>query len=345
MFRKSLIARGGMAIDLGTANVLVYMQDQGIVVREPCVVAVQNIKGEREIVAVGEEAKRMIGRTPGNIRAVRPLHDGVIADVEVTEVMLKYFVRKAIGPRSMFRVKPNVVICVPCGVTQVERRAVEEAILQAGAFDALIVEEPLAAAIGADMPVDEPTGVMIVDIGGGTTEVAIISLGGIVASQSIRLGGNRLDQAIMSYIRKTYNVSIGEYTAEELKIGLGSVYPMQNESRATIRGIDVEKHLPTTLEISSEDIYRALREPVRGIIDAIKQTLEDAPPELSSDIMVRGITLTGGGAQLLGLDALIHSETGIPAHVCKDPLDAVVLGAGKIVDDPRTMRLIDAAKR
>ena len=344
MFRKSLIQRGGMAIDLGTANVLVYLADEGIVVREPCVVAVQTVKGIREVVAVGEEAKRMFGRTSGNIKAIRPLHDGVIADCEVTEVMLKYFVRKAIGDRSLFRIKPNVVICVPCGVTQVERRAVEEAILQAGAHDAIIVEEPLAAAIGAGLPVEEPTGVMVVDIGGGTTEVAIISLGGIVSSRSVRMGGNRLDMAIVNYIRRVYNVSIGEYTAEELKMGLGCVYPMQNESRATVRGMDIERHLPTTVEVSSQDIYEALREPVMAIIDAIHQTLEDTPPELSADIMIRGITLTGGGAQLLGLDALIHSETGIPAHVAKNPLDAVVLGAGKIVEDERTMRLIDAAR-
>nr|WP_243108460.1 rod shape-determining protein [Maliibacterium massiliense] len=341
MFKRSFLARGGMAIDLGTANILVYMRDRGIVLREPSVVAVQAEKGERRVVAVGEEAKRMIGRTPGSITAIRPLQDGVIADCEVTEVMLKYLVKKARGKTHLFSTKPNVVICVPCGVTPVERRAVEDAILQAGAHDAMIVEEPLAAAIGAKLPILEPTGTMVVDIGGGTTEVAIVSLGAIVIGKSIRVGGNRLDSAITTFIRKEFNMAIGEQTAEELKIGLGSVYPMQNEAHATIRGIDMESHLPATLQVSSRDIYEALREPAEAIVDVVHQTLEEAPPELSADIMARGITLAGGGALLLGIDALLHSETGIPIHIAENPLDCVVMGAGAIVDDPDLMRAVE----
>ena len=323
-----------MAIDLGTANVLVYLADEGIVVREPCVVAVQTVKGVREVVAVGEEAKRMIGRTPGNIKAIRPLHDGVIADCEVTEVMLKYFVRKALGNRSIFKIKPNVVICVPCGVTQVERRAVEEAILQAGAYDAIIVEEPLAAASGAGLKIGDASGSMIVDLGGGTTEVAVIALGGIVLSSSLRVGGDELDSSIITYIKQKYNVLIGEMTAEALKRKIGAAVPDYDGGVMEVRGRNLTNGLPAILNISSRDMYDAMYPQLVSIVDSVRATLEKTPPELAADIFDSGIALTGVGALMHGMDSLLTQVTGIRTMTMKNPLDAVAIGIGKMMDTP-----------
>ena len=317
-----------MGIDLGTANTLVYIKGKGIVAREPSVVAIQtNIK---EVLAVGEEAKKMIGRTPGNIVAIRPLKDGVIADFDVTKSMLKYFIRKATKRRTFLQ--PRVVVCVPSGVTEVEKRAVEEAAIHAGARDAYLIEEPMAAAIGAGLPVQEPTGSMIVDIGGGTTEVAIISLGGIVTSKSIRVGGDELDESIVNFIKKEYSLMIGERTAEEVKITIGSAEGNTEITAMDIRGRDMITGLPKTINVSSKEIYDAMKEPIHNIIEAIKSTLEKTPPELASDVMELGIMLTGGGALLEGLDRLIGEETGMPVHIAEEPLDCVAIGTGKALD-------------
>ncbi len=317
-----------MGIDLGTANTLVFIKGKGIVIREPSVVAIQT--NTKEVLAVGEDAKKMIGRTPGNIVAIRPLKDGVIADFDVTQNMLKYFIKKAMQTKSLFQ--PRVVICVPSGVTEVEKRAVEEAAVHAGAREAFLIEEPMAAAIGAGLPVQEPTGSMVVDIGGGTTEVAIISLGGIVTSKSIRVGGDELDDSIVTYIKKEYSLMIGERTAEEIKINIGSADYESEERFMDIRGRDLISGLPKTLEVSSKEIYEALNEPVTNILDAIKSTLEKTPPELASDVMELGIMLTGGGALLEGLDRLIARETGMPVHIAENPLDCVAIGTGKALD-------------
>lgn len=322
-----------IGIDLGTANTLVYVKGKGIIIREPSVVAIET--KTNEVLAVGEEAKRMIGRTPGNIVAVRPMKDGVIADFDITQNMLKYFIRKVYQRRSLTR--PRVVVCVPSGVTEVEKRAVEEAAVQAGAREAHLIEEPMAAAIGAGLPVGEPTGSMVVDIGGGTTEVAIISLGGIVTSKSIRIGGDELDESIVHYIKKEYNLLIGERTAEEIKIKIGSAYPKEKDEAMNIRGRDLVTGLPKTLTITSTEILEAMSEPVSNIIDAIKYTLEKTPPELASDIMEMGIMLTGGGALLDGLDRLVKEETGMPVHVAENPLDCVVLGTGKSIEEMDTL--------
>ncbi len=325
-----------MGIDLGTANTLVYVNGRGIVLREPSVVAIQN--DTKTVLAVGEEAKKMIGRTPGNIVAIRPMKDGVIADFDVTQSMLKYFIRKAYGRKSF--IQPRVVVCVPSGVTEVEKRAVEEAAYQAGAREAYLIEEPMAAAIGAGLPVEEPTGSMVVDIGGGTTEVAIISLGGIVTAKSIRVGGDELDESIIHYIKREYNLMIGERTAEEIKINIGSAFPKEQEKNMLIRGRDLVSGLPKTLEISSNEIMEALREPVGQIIEAIKYTLEKTPPELAADIMEIGIMLTGGGALLEGLDALVRKETGMPVRIADEPLDCVVLGTGKAIESIDTLKRV-----
>lgn len=317
-----------MGIDLGTANTLVYIKGKGIVTREPSVVAIQT--NTKEVLAVGEEAKKMIGRTPGHIVAIRPLKDGVIADFDITQNMLKYFIRKANQKKSIFQ--PRVVVCVPSGVTEVEKRAVEEATIHAGARDAYLIEEPMAAAIGAGLPVHEATGSMIVDIGGGTTEVAIISLGGIVTSKSIRIGGDELDESIVYYIKKEYSLMIGERTAEEVKITIGSADGGNKETKMQIRGRDLISGLPKTIEITSSEIHEAMKEPISNIIDAIKFTLEKTPPELASDIMEQGIMLTGGGALLNGIDRLIKSETGMPVHIAEDPLDCVAIGTGKALE-------------
>ncbi|SHH67609.1 rod shape-determining protein [Sporanaerobacter acetigenes] len=317
-----------MGIDLGTANTLVYIKGKGIVTREPSVVAIQT--NTKEVLAVGEEAKKMIGRTPGHIVAIRPLKDGVIADFDITQNMLKYFIRKANQKKSIFQ--PRVVVCVPSGVTEVEKRAVEEATIHAGARDAYLIEEPMAAAIGAGLPVHEATGSMIVDIGGGTAEVAIISLGGIVTSKSIRIGGDELDESIVYYIKKEYSLMIGERTAEEVKITIGSADGGNKETKMQIRGRDLISGLPKTIEVTSSEIHEAMKEPISNIIDAIKFTLEKTPPELASDIMEQGIMLTGGGALLNGIDRLIKSETGMPVHIAEDPLDCVAIGTGKALE-------------
>lgn len=328
MFTKDI------GIDLGTANTLVHVKSKGIVIREPSVVAINNHTGE--VLAVGLEAKSMIGRTPGNITAIRPMKDGVIADFHITQGMLRYFIRKAIG-KSMFA-RPRVVVCVPSGVTEVEKRAVVDATLHAGAKEAYLIEEPMAAAIGAGLPVDEPTGSMVVDIGGGTSEVAVISLGGIVVSRSLRIGGDELDDAIVLYVKKEYNLMIGERTAEDIKIKAGSAYPLEEEVRYRISGRDLVTGLPREIEIKSEEIREALAEPVNSIVDAIKYTLEKTPPELAADVMEQGIMLTGGGALLRGLDQLIHKETGIPVKTAEYPLDCVALGTGRVLEEIETLR-------
>src|SRR5690625_620107 len=297
-----------MGIDLGTANTLVYVKGKDIVTREPSVVAIQT--STNQVLAVGEEAKKMIGRTPGNIVAIRPLKDGVIADFDVTQSMLKHFIRKAYKRRSLFQ--PRVVVCVPSGVTEVEKRAVEEAAIHAGARDAYLIEEPMAAAIGAGLPVHEPTGSLIVDIGGGTTEVAVISLGGIVTSKSIRVGGDEFDESIVNYIKKQYNLMIGERTAEEIKITIGSADVESEIKTMDVRGRDLVSGLPKTIEVTSSEIYEAMEEPIYNIIEAIKSTLEKTPPELAADIMEQGIMLTGGGSLLEGIDRIIVKETGMP---------------------------------
>jgi len=315
-----------LGIDLGTANTLVYIKGKGVVVREPSVVAVRN--DTKEVVQVGEQAKMMIGRTPGNISAIRPMKDGVIADFDTTTAMIKYFIKKAQKSRSMFGNHPNIMICVPSGITAVEKRAVEDAAKQAGARNAETIEEPFAAAIGANLPVWEPTGSMVVDIGGGTTEVAIISLGGIVTSRSVRVAGDSMDEAIIQYIKKAYNLLIGERTAEQLKMEIGSALPMSEPLSMDIRGRDILSGLPKTLTISSHEITEALADTVSAIVDAVKITLEKSPPELSADIMDRGIVLTGGGALLKNLDELLKNETGMPVMVADNALDCVAIGTG-----------------
>lgn len=318
-----------MGIDLGTANTLIYVKGKGILLREPSVVAI-NVD-TKKVLAVGLEAKQMIGRTPGNIVAIRPLKDGVIADFDVTQTMLKKFIEK-ISPRSAFT-SPRIVVCFPSGVTEVEKRAIDEATKQAGAREVLLMEEPMAAAIGANLPVNEPTGSMIVDIGGGTTEVAVISLGGIVTSKSLRVAGDELDQSIISYIKREYNLAIGERTAEAVKIELGSAFPGDSEGNMQIKGRDLVSGLPKIVDITEAEVREALKEPVASIIDAIKTTLEKTPPELAADIMDKGIMLAGGGALLKGLDKLINHETHMPVHIAESPLDCVALGAGKALDN------------
>ncbi|AKN32284.1 rod shape-determining protein MreB [Clostridium carboxidivorans P7] len=317
-----------MGIDLGTANTLIYVKGKGVVLSEPSVVAINS--DVKKVLAVGEEAKQMIGRTPGNIVAIRPLKDGVIADFDVTQTMLRKFIEK-VSPKSAFT-SPRIVICFPSGVTEVEKRAIDEATKQAGAREVLLMEEPMAAAIGAGLPVNEPTGSMIVDIGGGTTEVAVISLGGIVTSKSLRVAGDELDQAIISYIKKEYSLMIGERTAENVKITLGSAFDIGEEETMEIRGRDLISGLPKVVNITESEVRDALSEPVAQIIDSIKTTLEKTPPELASDIMDKGIMLAGGGAMLKGLDQLINKETHMPVHIAESPLDCVALGAGKALD-------------
>ena len=330
---KSLFGFGkmtkDMGIDLGTANTLVYIKGQGIVVREPSVVAIRD--DSKEVLAVGEEVKRMIGRTPGNIVAIRPMKDGVIADFDVTQSMLSYFIQKAAAKKGV--VSPRIAICVPFGVTEVEKRAIEEAARTAGAKDAFLIEEPMAAAIGAGLRIEEPEGNMVVDIGGGTSEIAIISLGGIVTAKSIRLGGDELDEAIVNYVKKEYSLMIGERTAEDVKIRIGSAYKEGEEMEMEIRGRDLISGLPKTMQISSSEVRDALRDPVNSIVDGIKSTLEKTPPELASDIMENGIMLTGGGALLKGLDKLVKEETGMPVKIAENPLDCVAIGTGKSVED------------
>lgn len=319
-----------MGIDLGTANTLVHVKGRGIVLREPSVVAIKRDTGD--VLAVGDEAKKMIGRTPGNIVAIRPMKDGVIADFDVTQAMLKYFIRKAMNTKSF--VRPRVVVGVPSGVTEVEKRAVIDAAQQAGAREAYLIEEPMAAAIGAGLPVEEATGNMVVDIGGGTTEIAVISLGGIVTSRSIRIGGDEMDSSIVQYIKRVYNLMIGERTAEEIKMTIGTaMITTNNDKGMDIRGRDLVTGLPKTLNIKASEIREALNEPVYKIVDAVKETLEKTPPELASDLMDHGIMMTGGGALLTNFDKLISKETGMPVLVAEDSLSCVGEGTGKALND------------
>ena len=321
---------GDLAIDLGTANTLVSVRGKGIGIREPSVVAID--KNDERILAVGIEAKRMLGRTPGNIVAVRPLKDGVIADFDVTEAMLRYFIDKASEKRYPWTPRPRVVVCVPSGVTSVEKRAVFEATIQAGARQAYLIEEPMAAAIGADLPVEEPTGSMVIDIGGGTTEVAVIAMGGIVVSQSIRIAGDEFDQAILTHVRDAYNLAIGERTAEDIKIKVGSAVPLKDELDVEVNGRDVITGLPKTVRIESEEIRRALNKPLDEMAKAVKDALDATPPDLASDLMYYGILLTGGGALLRGLDVRLRDETGVSVNVSPTALDNVVNGCARVLE-------------
>ncbi len=318
-----------LAIDLGTANTLVYLKGKGIVVNEPSVVAIN--KDDDKVLAVGREAKNMLGRTPGGIVAIRPMKDGVIANFEVTEEMLKYFIRKVHNRKRL--VMPRVIIAVPSGITQVEKRAVRDSAQSAGAREVHLIEEPMAAAIGAGLPIEEPSGNMIVDIGGGTTEVAVISLSGIVYSRSVRVGGDEMDEAIVQYIKRKYNLLIGERTAEEIKMTIGSAFPMEKKMTMEVKGRDLVVGIPKILVISDEEVREALLEPVTAILDAIKNALERTPPELSADIVEKGIVLAGGGSLLRGLDVLIREETELPISIAEDPLTCVARGAGKALDN------------
>jgi rod shape-determining protein MreB len=335
MARSNPLALGrDLAIDLGTANTLIYARGQGIVLNEPSVVAIDITDGRP--VAVGIEAKRMMGRTPGRIKTIRPLKDGVIADFEVCEKMLRFFIQKVHASRWS---KPRMVICVPSGITGVEQRAVQDAAEYAGARKPVhIIEEPMAAAIGADMPVHEPSGNMIVDIGGGTTEVAVISLGGIVTAQSVRVAGDELDDAVMQYVKKEFSMAIGDRTAEEIKIHMGSAWPLDEELTADIRGRDLISGLPRTIPMTTEQVREALSEPVSAIVDAVKTTLDRTPPELAADIMEQGIMITGGGALLAGLDRRLSHETGMPINIARDPLFSVVIGSGRALENIDAMR-------
>ena len=320
-----------LAIDLGTANTLVYVKGKGIVTNEPSVVAVRNdAKGGKRILAVGMEAKNMLGRTPGSIVAIRPMKDGVIADFEITEAMLRYFIERAHNRRTM--VKPRIIICVPYGITEVEKRAVRESAESAGAREVYLIEEPMAAAIGAGLPITEPSGNMIIDIGGGTTEVAVISLAGIVYSKSVRVGGDKMDEAIVNYLKRKYNLLIGERTAEQIKIEIGTAYPDEKLQKMNVKGRDLVAGIPKTIEVVSEEIREAITDPVNTIVDAVRVALEKTPPELAADIVDKGIVLAGGGALIRNLDVLLQEETGLPIMVAEDPLSAVVIGSGKALD-------------
>ena len=320
-----------LAIDLGTANTLVYVKGVGIVLNEPSVVAInKNVTGPKRILAVGKEAKEMLGRTPGDIVAIRPLKDGVIADFEITAAMIRYFVEKAHNRRTM--VKPRVIVCVPYGITNVEKRAVKEAAESAGVREVFLIEEPMAAAIGAGLPVTEPSGSMIVDIGGGTTEVAVISLAGIVYSKSVRVAGDKMDEAIIQYIRRKYNLLIGERTAEEIKIAIGNAYPGDTVETRAVKGRDMVAGIPKTIVVTSDEIREAIAEPINIIVDAVRVALEQTPPELAADIVDKGIVLAGGGALIKNLDVLLREETGLPIMIADNPLTSVVVGSGKALD-------------
>jgi rod shape-determining protein MreB and related proteins len=329
-----------IGIDLGTANTLVFVKDHGIVLREPSVVAVRS--GTSQVLAVGDEAKRMLGRTPGNIVAVRPLKDGVIADFEMTESMLRHFITK-VNTRKW--VRPRVVIAVPSGITEVEKRAVKESAAHAGAREVYLIEEPMAAAIGVGLPVQDAAGNMIIDIGGGTTEVALISLSGIVFSRSVRVAGDELDEAIAGYMKRAYNLMIGERTAEEIKIKIGSAYPMEKEVALEVKGRDLVAGLPKTLTITSQEVREALLEPISTIVESVRVTLERCPPELSADLVDRGLVLAGGGALLRGLDRLLQEETGLPVHIAEDPLSAVAEGTGRALSEIRFLRQVASTDR
>ena len=320
-----------LAIDLGTATTLIYVKGKGIVSCEPSVVAVQrDNRGGKKVLAVGREAKEMLGRTPGNIQAVRPLRDGVIADFEITEAMLRYFIARAHNRRTL--VKPRIIICVPFGITEVEKRAVKESAEGAGAREVYLIEEPMAAAIGAGLPITEPSGNMVVDIGGGTTEVAVISLAGIVYSQSVRVGGDKMDESIMAYMKRKYNMASGEQTAERIKITVGNAYPLEQQLTMEVKGRDMVAGIPKTVVVNSDEIRDSLSEPTNAIVEAVLIALERTPPELAADIVDKGIVLTGGGSLLKNIDVLLREETGLPVMVCDDPVSAVVLGSGKALD-------------
>ncbi|PLX81410.1 MAG: rod shape-determining protein [Desulfuromonas sp.] len=328
-----------LAIDLGTANTLVYLKGKGVVVSEPSVVAVQKDHvGQKKVLAVGTEAKNMLGRTPGSIVAIRPMKDGVIADFDITEEMLRYFIRKIHNRKAL--VRPRIVICVPSGITQVEKRAVRESAESAGAREVYLIEEPMAAAIGAGLPITEASGNLIVDIGGGTTEVAVISLAGIVYAKSVRVGGDKMDEALVQHLKRKYNLLIGERTAEEIKIQIGSAYPEATERTMEVKGRDLVSGIPKTLEIDSKEIREALSEPINSIVEAVRIALERTPPELAADIVDKGIVLAGGGALLRNLDQLLHEETGLPVMIAEDPLSCVVLGSGKVLDELNLLKQV-----
>ncbi|MBN9564965.1 MAG: rod shape-determining protein [Alphaproteobacteria bacterium] len=341
MFSKILnLLSADMAIDLGTANTLVYVKSKGIVLNEPSVVAITTVKGKKQVLAVGDEAKQMVGRTPGNISAIRPLRDGVIADFEVAEEMIKHFIRKVHNRRSF--ASPQIIICVPSGSTAVERRAIQESAESAGASRVFLIEEPMAAAIGAGLPVTEPTGSMVVDIGGGTTEVAVLSLGGIVYARSVRVGGDKMDEAIIAYIRRTHNLLIGDASAERIKKEIGSAHVTPNSDKIVIRikGRDLINGVPKEVEITQRQIAESLVEPVSAIIEAVKDALEHTAPELSADIVDKGIVLTGGGALLKNLDVILRQATGLPVSIADDPLSCVALGTGRALEQIKTLNNI-----
>ena len=328
-----------LAIDLGTANTCVFVKGQGLVLREPSVVAVKkDNRGNKEVLAVGHDAKRMLGRVPGNIEAIRPMKDGVIADFEVTEAMLRHFIAKVHKSRRL--VRPRIMICVPTGITQVEKRAVKESAQSAGAREVYLIEEPMAAAIGADLPIQDPISNMVVDIGGGTTEVAVISLAGIVYSRSVRVGGDKMDEAIMTHVKRKYNMLIGETTSEDIKIKIASAYPLAEEETMEIKGRDLVTGIPKNIPITSEEIRKAISEQVDTIVQAVRIALEQTPPELAADIVDRGIVLTGGGALLKGLDQLLREETKLPITVVEDPLSTVVMGTGKALDNISILKAV-----
>jgi len=328
------LSSNDIGIDLGTATTIVYVKGEGIVLSEPSVVAVR--RGTSEVLAVGNEAKRMLGRTPGNIIAIRPMRDGVITDFEITEAMLRHFIQKV--SRRRFQIRPRIVIAIPSGITEVERRAVRESAERAGARDVVLIEEPVAAAIGVGLPIDEPIGNMIIDIGGGTTEIAVISLKGIVFSKSIRIGGDEMDEAIVEYLKKAYNLMVGERTSEDIKIKIGSAYPQEEEMTLEVKGRDLISGLPKMVTITSEEIREALQDPLRAILEITKISLERTPPELAADLIDNGIMMAGGGSLLRGLDKLITEETGLPVHVADDPMTAVANGTGKYLDEIHRLR-------
>ncbi|MDD2679545.1 MAG: rod shape-determining protein [Candidatus Omnitrophica bacterium] len=330
------LASNDIGIDLGTATTLVYVKGEGVVLCEPSVVAVE--RGTSHVLAVGEEAKRMLGRTPGNIVAIRPMRDGVITNFEVTEAMLRHFIRKVRHRR--FQIRPRIVIAIPSGITEVERRAVKESAERAGARDVFLIEEPVAAAIGVGLPIQEPVGNMIIDIGGGTTEIAVISLAGIVFSKSIRIGGDEMNDAIVEYLKKTYNLMVGERTSEDIKIKIGSAYPLEEEMSLEVKGRDLIAGLPKTVTITSEEIRESLQEPLRAILEVTKISLERTPPELASDLIEHGIVMAGGGALLKGLDKLISEETGLPVHIADDPVTAVANGTGKVLNEIKYLKKV-----
>ncbi len=330
------LASNDIGIDLGTATTLVYVKGEGVVLCEPSVVAVE--RGTSHVLAVGEEAKRMLGRTPGNIVAIRPMRDGVITDFEVTEAMLRHFIRKVRHRR--FQIRPRIVIAIPSGITEVERRAVKESAERAGAREVYLIEEPIAAAIGVGLPIQEPVGNMIIDIGGGTTEIAVISLAGIVFSKSIRIGGDEMNEAIVEYLKKTYNLMVGERTAEEIKIKIGSAYPMEEELSLEVKGRDLIAGLPKMVTVTSEEIRESLQEPMRAILEVTKMSLERTPPELAADLIEHGIVIAGGGSLLKGLDKLISEETGLPVHIAEDPVTAVANGTGKVLNEIKYLKKV-----